>query len=336
MKPKERKFIKIEAPFVDEISGLAIVKMLDNKEQCTIVLKLKFVRNQTLLDVTNNMHEMAIFEPKQMLDILDLRSLGYYKIKQGVLQQNLSKCYHFESAEKLYEEFNTLVNKLKKDEKVLGKDKYPWLEDSDERKYLTDKEILDKYIDVDKSCLTNLEKIEVRDTIYKYKDAFSLRDEIGTCHNIEIDIDIMDKTPFFIRPYHVREEDKRILDKEMKRLCYLGELKEGFSAYSSPVMLISRKVTQDKRVVTDFRHLNTRIAKNNLAYSLVKDMFTMLGNSKCEVLSVLDLKDVFHSLQLSENSKKYCGILPYFGSASYLYQGSPWDLMFPQQFGKPI
>ena len=45
VKPKERKFIKIEAPFVDEISGLAIVKMLENKEQCTVVLKLKFVRN---------------------------------------------------------------------------------------------------------------------------------------------------------------------------------------------------------------------------------------------------------------------------------------------------
>ena len=72
--------------------------------------------------------------------------------------------------------------------------------------------------------------------------------------------------------------------------------------------------------MTDFRHLNTRIAKNNLAYLLVKDTFTTLGNSKCEVLSVLDLKDAFHSLRLSERSKKYCGILPYFSSASYLYQ----------------
>ena len=88
-----------------------------------------------------------------MLGILDLRSLGYYKIKQGVLQQNLSKCYHFESAEKLYEEFNTLVSKLKKDENISEKDKYPWLEDSDERKHMTDKEILDKYIDLDISCL---------------------------------------------------------------------------------------------------------------------------------------------------------------------------------------
>ena len=96
---------------------------------------------------------------------------------------------------------------------------------------MTYREILDKYIDLDNSCLTESEKTEVKDMIYKYKDAFSLRDEIGTCPNIEINIDITGKTPFFIRPYHVREEDKRILDKEMKRLCYFGILKEGFSAY---------------------------------------------------------------------------------------------------------
>ena len=52
----------------------------------------------------------------------------------------------------------------------------------------------------------------------------------------------------------------------------------------------------------------------------------MVGNSKCKVLSVLDLKDAFHSLRLSENSKRYCGILPYFGSSSYLYQRMPMGL----------
>ena len=167
---------------------------------------------------------------------------------------------------------------------------------------------------------------EVRSLIYKYKDAFSLREEIGTCHNIEVEIDITDKSPFFIRPFYAREEDKALLDKEMKRLYYLGILKGGFSAYSSPVMLVGRKLTKDKRVMTDFRHLNMRIAKNNLVYPLLKDTFTLLGSSKCEVLSVLDLKDAFHSLRLTENSNKYCGILPYFGSASYLYQRMPMGL----------
>ena len=170
VKAKERKFIKIEAPFVDEISGLAIVKMLDSKEQCTMILKLKFVRNCASLDVTNNTEETVIFEAKQMLGILYLRSLVYYKIKQGVLQQNLSKCYHFESVEGLCEEFNTIVNERKKEEKEVEKDKYPWLDENDERKYMTDREILEKHINLDDSCLTESEKTQVRDMIYEYRD----------------------------------------------------------------------------------------------------------------------------------------------------------------------
>ena len=79
-------------------------------------------------------------------------------------------------------------------------------------------------------------------------------------------------------------------------------------------------------MVADFRHLNVRKAKNNLAYPLVRDTFSVLGSSKCEVPLVLDLKDAFHSLRLSENSKRYCRILPYFGSASYLYQKMPMGL----------
>ena len=99
-----------------------------------------------------------------------------------------------------------------------------------------------------------------------------------------------------------------------------------FLAYSSPVLLISRKFTKDKRVVTDFRHLNVRIAKHNLAYPLIKGMFSVFRSSKCEVLSLLDLKDAFHSLRLSEHSKKYCRILPYLDSASYIYRRMPMGL----------
>ena len=55
---------------------------------------------------------------------------------------------------------------------------------------------------------------QVRDLLYQYKDAFSLRDEIGQCPNIEIEIDVTNKSPFFIRPFHANEDDKVILDKE--------------------------------------------------------------------------------------------------------------------------
>ena len=131
-----------------------------------------------------------------MLGVIDLRSLGYYKIKQGVLQQNLSHIYHFESVHEVCDQFNRLIDMLRKEEKLEGTDKYPWLDDNDERKYMTDKEVLEIYINLDNSCLNKWEKKEVRSLIYKYKDTFSLRDEIGTCPNIEVEIDVMDKRSF--------------------------------------------------------------------------------------------------------------------------------------------
>ena len=273
LKPDEQKLVKVRAPFIDEILGLAIIKIIDGSTNSTLLIKLKFTCNKAVLDIKNAGKNTMILRPEEMIGIVDIRSLGYYKIKQGILQQNLSRYYRFEEAKKLCEYFNKFVDTLKRDrEQTTSVDKYPWLDPEDERRNMTDREILEKYIDLRNSCLNKEEKVKVMDMLYKYKEAFSLRDEIGTCPNIEVEIEVTDKSPFFIRPYHVREEDKAIIDKEMKRLCYMGILKEGFSAYSSLVMLISRKLTKDKRVVTDFRHLNVRIAKNNLAYPLVRDM----------------------------------------------------------------
>ena len=79
-----------------------------------------------------------------------------------------------------------------------------------------DRKILEKYIDLENSCLTKEEKKEVMEMLHKYIEAFSLRDKIGTCPNIEVEIEVTDKSPFFIRPYHVREEDKNFIDKGMK------------------------------------------------------------------------------------------------------------------------
>ena len=88
--------IKVKAPFIDEISGLAIIKILDGSTYSTMLIKLKFTPNTAILDIINNSTETIIFKPEGMIGIVDLRSLGYYKIKQGILQQNVSKYYKFE------------------------------------------------------------------------------------------------------------------------------------------------------------------------------------------------------------------------------------------------
>ena len=125
--------------------------------------------------------------------------MGYYKIKQGILQQNLSRYYKFEEASKLCKYFNKFVDALKKDRKqTTSVDKYPWLDPEDEKRNMTDREILEKYIDLGTSHLNKEEKLKLMDTLYKYKEAFSLRNEIGTCPNIEVEIEVMDKSPFLL------------------------------------------------------------------------------------------------------------------------------------------
>ena len=137
---------------------------------------------------------------------------------------------------------------------------------------------------------------------------------------MEVELELRDETPFFIRPFPIKESDKDTVDKEMRKGCLLGILKKGMSSYSSPIMLIPRKLSGIPRIVTDFRHLNSRLVTLQPSIPLVRDAIQILGASGCEILSLADLRDAYHTLRLSERSKKFCGITPYYGSDSYLYQ----------------
>ena len=124
---------------------MAIIKILDGGTYSTLLIKLKFTCNKAILDVVNKGKETMILKPEEMIGIIDLRLLVCYKIKQGILQQNLSRFCRFEKADKLCEYFNTFVNTLKKDrEQKPPTDKYPLLDAEDERRHMTDREILEK------------------------------------------------------------------------------------------------------------------------------------------------------------------------------------------------
>ena len=81
--PKSQKMVIVEAPFIDELSGMAMLKILDMNEQTTNMIKLKFVRNRAVLKITNKTHKTVTFDRTKMMGIVDLRSLGFYKIKWG-------------------------------------------------------------------------------------------------------------------------------------------------------------------------------------------------------------------------------------------------------------
>ena len=95
---------------------MGIVKILDMKEQVTSMIKLKFIRNKAVLKITNKTHETVIFGQTEMIGVVDLRSLGFYKIKQEVVQEHFGKQYQFELADDVCNQYNRFVNLVRKEE----------------------------------------------------------------------------------------------------------------------------------------------------------------------------------------------------------------------------
>ena len=106
---------------------------------------------------------------------------------------------------------------------------------------MTDEQILEKYIDLSSSDLNIEEKVTLMNTIKLHQEAFSPRDEIGKFPNIKIEIDVVDYSPFFVRPFPIHEEDKPLMDKYMPKLVSLGILSKNNTTHTSPVMLVVRK-----------------------------------------------------------------------------------------------
>ena len=198
-------------------------------------------------------------------------------------------------------------------------DKYTWLDPDNIRRNMTDKEILRMKLSLKDLVLDEKGKEEFLAKVKQFTDVFSLRDEIGTCPFIEVHLKLKDETPFFVRPYPMREEQKKVIQKEMDRLKHLGIIRKGLTSYSSPVVLVKRKNQNFYRVCSNFCILNEKLVKINHAFPLVRDCVEQLGRKNCHYLSMIDLRDAFHTLRLVLLSQKYCGITPYYGSPTYHY-----------------
>ena len=83
-----------------------------------------------------------------------------------------------------------------KNRDITTRDPYHWLANDDPHRFQTDAEILYEKIDLKESALTSKEKAKLMKMILRYKQAFSLRDEIGKCPNFKADIKVIDESPF--------------------------------------------------------------------------------------------------------------------------------------------
>ena len=345
VRPGEKAYVKIKAPFCDKLSGMICAKFFSRDVVNT--LRIKIQDNQGIVQFVNHQDEIVHLRKEKAVGILDLRSVGYFKVGYqkmvNLAESNKAfKMYHYQQVKcgsdtetdqymRVTGRYKTKgsMSKLDEEERVERHrkyDPYPWLTKDDPRRSQSDEEILYEKIDLSDSALSRKEKSRLMKMLIKYRDAFSLRDEIGECPNLKADIKVIDESPFFVRPFPISEKDKPFMDEQMERLVSLGILSKNSTSHTSPVMLITRKMTKDKRPVVDFRLLNTRILRRNTSIPLMSDVLSILGNSECEVVSCVDIKDAYHSLRLTEKSKEYCGILPYFGSPIYRYEVLPMGI----------
>ena len=227
-------------------------------------MRVKLDNNQSILRIINNTDETIHYTPQLSMGIVDIRSLGYYNVRKSIMffdkrgnnkippppykvpyihprnyyqtGQVDSKTSSSQSMEKACIS-QTTENSLESHKN----DPYPWLDEDDPRRDMMDEEILDKYVDLTNSDLTSDEKGTLMKIIKDHKQAFSLRDKIGKCPDIKIDIDVIDDSPFFVRPFPIHEEDKPVMDKYMAKLVSLGILSKNNTTHTSPVMLVARK-----------------------------------------------------------------------------------------------
>ena len=262
MKPGGKAYLKIWIPFVEKLSGRALCKMFAGDINHTF--KLKVQNNQVVVEFENKSDTTAELRRKTVLGILDVRSMGYFKVgyqKMVTMAESDSNfhIHHYQQIAKgetkaesgLYFKMScdreppwNTSNRSEKSHREPREDSYPWLAEDDPTRFQSDAEILFEKIDLKDSALTKKEKAKLMKMILKYRDAFSLRDEIGTC--LTADIKVIDESPFFVRPFPLSEGDKPFMDKEIERLVSLGILSKNSTSHTSPVMLITRKLTNDK------------------------------------------------------------------------------------------
>ena len=227
----------------DGVATVAKLKSAkENQMVQTLILHLG-ENGKTTVQLTNYSSESWKINEGEMVGCLDMRSSGYFHVSRETLQQILQSSFkdncsflseretqeYFDLYHKDHKEVMNYVNsqvnqRLKQQQgntqlvdrnepdddnrelsKTRGKDPYPWLDADDPRRKMTDQEILEKYIDLSDSDLNSAEKRSLYKVLVKYKDAFSLRDEIGLCPNMEIELELNDETPFFIRPFPIKE-----------------------------------------------------------------------------------------------------------------------------------
>ena len=217
--------------------GIAYVKLLDQNLPLRPI-EIEFENNHCCMEAHNTSDSTVEFLHGQEMAYFDTRTKGLVQVnnsKQFPIDQYLhdrmtpatlspapfayEKPIHPTEMPRI-----TTWTELPTDDmnKPTQDDKYPWLDPDDIRRNMTDKEILRMKLNLKDLILDQKQKEPFLTKVEQFTDVFSLRDKIGTCPFVEIHLKLKDETPFFVRPYPMRDEQKKVIKKEMDRLKHLA------------------------------------------------------------------------------------------------------------------
>ena len=196
VKPGDKAYLKVKMPFVEKLSGRALCKMFAGESNH--ILKLKVQDNQAVVKFENKSNTTAKLRKNKVLGILDLRSMGYFKegyqkmVTMAESSGNFQMHHYQQLAKNKPDTEARLYFKMSNDRgpprdtshgsenlcREPWEDPYPWLAEDDPRQFQSDAEILFEKIDLRDSVLMKKGKAKLTKMILKYRDAFSLRDEL--------------------------------------------------------------------------------------------------------------------------------------------------------------
>ena len=317
IQPGDSRLVTVQGRTPPHLRNSDVVLTANNylARHCPTTMIVTLHKGRTQLLVTNSSDKPLTFSKGRPIAFLDTTKL--VNVTQELPMDSINMTLNF--TDNLH---HTEQNSPHTDNAIRHENlrKYPHLDPDDPIVDMTEEQIIRDYIDLKGSVLSPAEREEIIDILRHNRSAFSLYGELSSCPDFEVNIELTNDEPFFIRPYFATEPDKRRIEHELTKLVKLGILEVGHQPYTSPVLLLSKKNTTDKRVVTDFRYLNSRISRINHPFPLLSETLKRIGHANTKVMSVIDLKSAFHCIPLSKSAQKYTGIASYHGGKHYYYK----------------
>lgn len=309
----------------------------EKRSQHTILFAQELLTDSSQQSEFDMFEDVHLLNPKDMVTLRDLTvsdTIEQYCYSAFVRQQDkqtdihtmLSNCAdcrsRIQNGKSLPACKHHAYKEGKQDRHELAKRKrklYPFLDSDDPKLFLYDEEILFKEIPLnsDTTCLPLELRELLRGILMTNKEAFSLHGETGNAdHTVKLRIKEGAK-PKYIRPYVASEEDKKVIDKEIRKLELMNIITPGAAQHVSPLLLVDKKEANAKRVCVDLRYANKQILPNPWPYPLIRDTLKRIGLSGAKFFSSFDVKNAFHSLKLHPDSQEWAGLSTYYGGKQY-------------------